>query len=223
MNDAILILAAGQNTRWPTDAPPKELALIAGEPIVARTVRLVDALGYVPTLITQRNVLSLTARNWNPNVSLVTVTNPEPRGSKSECLLTLQDKWWGMERTVVLLGDVVYTERLLRQVLLDHPDGARFYGTDLELYACQWNADVNRGVQRSLQRARAVALRTGQGRLWQFYRAWQSIPVAARRYALVDDSFFYVRDDTRDVDTVTQYTEVRALWEPKAEAVNVTS
>lgn len=208
MNDSVLILAAGTNSRWPVDAPPKELALICGEPILARTVRLVDAFGFVPTLVTQRNALSLTARNWNPNVSLVTVSNPLPRRSKSECLLTLRDQWWGTTRTVVLLGDVVYTEALLQRVLSLTVPRARFYGTDLELYACQWSAHINAVMVACLERARAVGARTGQSRLWQLCHAWEGTGTANGW-----ESFESVTDATRDVDTVGDYAKVKALWE----------
>ena len=100
MNTTVLVLAAGCNWRGWTDETPKQLALIAGEPLILRTLRQLKERGYdeeVVVVTHNKAIQAVVPRYFEPGVYYW----------RSETLVSTKELW--DERTIVVHGDTVFS------------------------------------------------------------------------------------------------------------------
>jgi len=121
-----MILAGGENKRWLGDGP-KEVAPINGEPVVARAVRMCLERNITPTVISHK-----------PEVQRVVA----PLACYLEQSLYLLDVAWHLrsrwaKRTVILFGDVVYTDAALSAVL-SCKEMLWWFGHNHEMFGHVW-------------------------------------------------------------------------------------
>lgn len=206
MNDLaiqVLILAAGIQARWETDRNrPKQLLLIGNETIITRIIRQCRNRGVEPLVITQNEAIqqAVDAECVNPPACRWTVE-------------TLQNSpWgpppWGDGRTIVLLGDVVYSRNLMDTIFRGGPSIV-VHGHLYEIFAVTFSRAAHQRVGDALYQAIEHAEAGGTGKLRTLYQALRGIP-------LDDDSIEgellkcvdYMVDYTRDVDTPRDYKEL---------------
>jgi len=83
-------------------------------------------------------------------------------------LMSTAELW--RDHTVVLLGDVVWPDGVLEQVLADERT-PRVFGNFCEIYAVGFDSTDADRVASALQRAVSNVRRPNEGKLWHFYRA----------------------------------------------------
>lgn len=147
----VVILNAGEGKRWecetgrkfPDAALLKQLSIVWGETVIARQFRQLRERGIEPVLVTHRQELIDEAR-------AVHVLVPARRRWTIESLLSSRDVW--SDYTVVLLGDVVFSDWALDTVL--GTNGAvRFFGwygdqiKPREIYACSFDSESAKQIQ----------------------------------------------------------------------------
>jgi len=113
----VFILAAGSATRF--GGAIKQLLPYRGEPIIRRTIRLLkeDDPTIQPYVVTWHNELKF---------SDVKVIDTKTQPSQLSDTILLTEPYWG-DKNVLLLGDVVYTESAIRNILANDNGISIFY------------------------------------------------------------------------------------------------
>jgi len=114
----IVIMAQGEQRRLAALGHPKHLLMVGGELILWRTVRLVREFLGADVAITVIGLPAHAASCALLNVELVTLEDP------GFCVLDgmlAAQKHWGRDRdrTLVILGDVVFSRQALRAIVTD--------------------------------------------------------------------------------------------------------
>lgn len=189
----VLILASGQHHRWQGQRA-KQLVPIAGEILLERTQRQVGGpcvtVTHLPAIqrFAQEHFVT-PMRRWTV-----------------ETLATTCTLW--QERTIVLLGDVCYSDEAM-EAILAYDGRLAVFGCEWEIFGLSFHTDICTSinawpsVNMALKIALADAYRGGRGKLWEFYRAYCGFPLAEER--LEDEIFIYVDDYTTDFDTIEEY------------------
>jgi len=183
---SILILASGEGTRWTKDYP-KQLAEVAGEKILLRTIRQLKQAGHTALVVAHD------PRLLEVGGQTVSVT---PRRFTCETLQSTQP-YWG-KHNIVLLGDVYWTDSAIASMLTQSRE-VQFFGTGLEkgkdeLLGLKWPEQYSSLVADALNEVIKNVDNTkrpeSQGKLWHLLAA---MPTA--QFNKVDDGI------TIDIDT----------------------
>lgn len=121
MSHRVLILCAGRATRWSSsDVPssiadrPKQLVPVCGEPILHRTVRQVlERLPDADVAV----VAPADEPVWRVPGARVAVADLDRRRKQADKFLSSRAEWSTEGRTVLLLGDVFFTDEAMDTIL----------------------------------------------------------------------------------------------------------
>ena len=172
----MIILCAGEQTRWGDPNNPKQLVDVGGEPLLARIVRQCRRAGHEPVIVTHDERLLLSEKVYTPGKRRWTI----------ETLLSTRFMW--DDRTVVLLGDVIYTRDALDKILasreLFQVFGRkelryRLVGRYYEIFALSFDQTQAGRVEDTLKRAVHMK-EDGQiswGKLRVLYEMWCGLPL----------------------------------------------
>ncbi len=195
----VVILAAGDGERWGDYlGVPKQLISINGESLLERMVRLVRRNG-----IHDIDVVAIDERLRIPGCGFY---RPERRRWTVESMLSSRGLW--KEDTIVLLGDVYFTDRAIRRVA--RYDGplrvfGRYEGSILtghpygEVFALRFRDGQGVRIAQHLQ----SVVDSGGGGLWRLYRSMMGFPLDANR--IENHVFRSVDDFTDDFDDPCDY------------------
>ncbi len=198
----ILIMCAGEQERWDSKVPKQILPVLDGEQLLARTVRQVrKRWNNYPHIVTHQKCL----RSYSTNY-----ITPSARRWICETLLSIAPIW-GPDWSMILLGDVVYTDELM-DIIYKQRDKFQyhFYGNGGEIFALTFTD--NPLIEESLMDVVDDAdFSFGRGKLWELYYRLSNkpLPEAGKGYTGQEDDlhFTYVIDDTTDFDTYERYKE----------------
>lgn len=203
----ILILAAGEQTRWGDPDNPKQLVDIAGEPLLARIVRQCRAAGCEPVIVSHDERLWLSDEHFVPAM----------RRCTCETLLHTRSLWKG--RTIVLLGDVIYSpgafekivaSRELLQVFGRQELRYRIVGRYYEIFALSFDATVHeRMAQMLLDCVLGPVEAPLYGKLRDFYERWCGLP--SGRFQHENGVFYPIEDWTEDIDAPEDYVQFQQM------------
>ena len=113
-----IILANGKRERWGDHLGiPKQLIEIDGEPLLARTIRLLRENG-VSNILISGPFPGFGVDSFIPEADIDTINGR----------LGVRRKWSRVGRTVILLGDVFYSEAAMRTIV-------EYDGRDMHLFA----------------------------------------------------------------------------------------
>lgn len=121
-----LIIAAGDGTRWGNHlGVPKHLARLCGEPILHRTVRL--ASRYTDDIVIVVSDLDDTRYDVPPARRELAKLNPA--NHDADKFLSSRHLWADDRRTIILYGDVFFTDDAMRRIFdsRPHDDGWHAY------------------------------------------------------------------------------------------------
>ncbi len=196
-----LILAAGTQERWQIDNPtdtPKQLLDIGGTPLLERTLKQLERLSAGPVkVITHRD--DLPGEAWSPSCSATIL----------DTLRSTHSLW--SDVTVVLLGDVVYSNFALATVY-GCTQPVTFFGRDelrfrplgkyYELFALRFTYDSGRILMQTLQTPKLLEPNP-KLKLRHLYEIFAGLPPDKNVH---ERTFFYPMNDwTEDIDCLDDY------------------
>lgn len=194
-----IVLCAGRGTRWGGHANTlKQFVEVNGERIVDRTRRLLDERGAYDCCLVSTNVafkfdscsfLSPIACRWTV-----------------ETLLSTRSKW--ASRTLVLLGDVWFTEETISRIV-DYEGSLGFFGRRIgesasasyEFFGISFNLAGGQVVAENALRVRNEALKNGQGRIVDLYQSIQQQIAEKPSFDSSTVEFEEITDKTSDFDS----------------------
>jgi len=211
MATSVFILCAGEARRF--NGVHKQLLQIRNECILERIIRQCRDRGIEPTVVSHHEVFR------NVDCRLIV---PEVHRYTDETFLSTQYLW--NERTIILLGDVVYSKFAMDMVFADCKP-VRVFGDQWEMFAVCFAESHWVKVVSALEHAIDVAVETGvngQGKIRKFYQSLCGLPLdtntAEKEVEIYqndhlrvgsypyDTIFYYVDDWTQDVDSHEDYT-----------------
>jgi len=205
----VLILCAGDGERWGEYlGGPKQLAPIGGRPLLVRTVDQVEKqFGVLPVIVTQDPRL---------HVTRCQSFYPERRRWVVETFLSTRRLW--SLRTVVLLGDVLYTDGAMATflqnavglVIFGRRGASAFSGKRYgELFGVSFTRQYHEFVVDCLDHVIADAEGGARGKLWDFcfFAEAHQLP------RLQPATFCEIHDYTEDFDSPQEYRYLKRLYE----------
>lgn len=198
-----LILSAGDGARWGEYlGVPKQLIPIRREPLLYRTVRLVRENGIVDVRIVTHDP--------RLRVEHCGVFRPRRYRWTAETLLSTRHLW--SARTLVLLGDVFYSDQAMDRIV-NWSEPIAIFGRrgpneytgcrHGELFAISVDETMAHVLQEAASRAVGHAECGAWGNLWDVYYCLVGLPLDSAR---TDDRVFQqIQDLTDDFDTPEDY------------------
>lgn len=202
----VLILCAGEQTRWTGDQP-KHLSDFGGEPLLLRTIRQVVTRGHTPVVVTHQPEIKAAV------AGKADVFEPEYHRWLMETIHQTRNLWDGP--TVALLGDVCFTGAALDTIFRGGVGTPQLYGTETEVFAVRFTPYDLHDLYAPYAYAGAHVDDESAGRLWSLYRSLSGLPSQSHVVPLRDgDPYFtYIEDGTNDIDDIDGYTTLLALFE----------
>lgn len=214
----VIIACAGSQAKWGNHlgVPSHLVPLTAhfGVPLLYRTLGQAREIS---------DDVHLTAPAGDARYRLPGVTVHEQDGSAPSEYAATRALWSETGRTVLLLGDVYWTDAALETVASFGPQTYRVFGRHGpsrvtgtpygEIFAASWWPGQHPRMSKLLAHVHAVRATGAVTRPpgWMLLRAWQGTPLGKHR---VDPAWFTQIDDlTDDFDTVADYVRHPATRE----------
>lgn len=207
----IFILCAGNHTRWGNHLGiPKQLIRINGETLLDRIIRLFGKHGY--------HNIDIISNDERLKLSNCNFFRPSNFRWAVETFLSTQTLW--KNKTLVLLGDVFYTEKAIK-IILKSNQGIHFYGRPSaskftftpygEIFAFSFDQNSwNKMVEHS-ENAITDATLGGRGKLWELYRSIAGFQLTEHK--IEKQIFIPIHDFTDDIDSPDEYNKVIKTYE----------
>lgn len=202
-NVAVIVLANGDQLRWPPGSIPKQLLEVDSVPIILRT-----ALRFEESLQASARVVTRDLRITSV-VGGMRVVNVGETPEQLATLLKARSEW-GAKRTVCLLGDVYYTDAAIRAISECKKDVA-FYGRRLsskvtgkpygELVAMAWSSSLDDQMIHSLECWRDRSL------LWSPYRDFADLWLPE-----TDNYLHHIPECLTEIDDFTDDFDIPEDW-----------
>ena len=195
---AVLILAAGDNTAWRKaypKSPLKQLHVInpPGETIIARIIRQCEKRGVAPTVITHEPEIIKESKGR--------YYEPKMRHMTCQTLLSTVPLW--KERTIVLLGDVLFGKQGMNQVFAcNKPYGS--FGDYWETYGISFRKSEWIKVVKLCIKTMNLAHSWFEGSLGHMWNVYCGGPIK-RKKKMDHSDFIHIKDHTMDIDMPGQW------------------
>lgn len=192
---AVLILAAGEHLpwlkKWP-DVPRKQLLVIKppGETILARIIRQCEDRGMAPIVISHIDEIidESKGRHFAPSIWCRGIT----------CLTLLSTMGLWKERTIILLGDVIFGKEAIDLIFAWEDDYGNF-GDNWETYGISFRKSQWLKVVQTIVKTNELARDGSQGSLEFMWKVWCDSPFHGKK--LMDKpNWIHFHDWTMDVD-----------------------
>lgn len=196
-----VIMADGQGTRWNNYmGVPKHLALVDGEPVLGRTVRLLreaaaEAGAEEPEII---------ITSHDPRYEFEGAVRHEPANNIYEI-----DRFTSeliCDDMCFLYGDTVYDKDVLADIAASHVDDILFYGNsksvvavrigDAELFRRHFDRVRNLFIEGEIEKCKG----------WQIYQSVTGQDLKEK--PVIGDKFVAVAGSTTDINTPEEYRNI---------------
>lgn len=215
----IIVIAAGEATRWDNYLDvPKHYAVIAGEPIIERTIRLLSERGQDDVWLVSKNYKIPGARTYRPRLNA--------DNHDADKFISSQHLWDAQKRTIVLYGDVYFTESAIDTILADEngyyrlfcrPTGSeRFSYPYGECFALSFYPVDHESLRYNLQRLVYLYKADVIGRIggWELTRLMANVPIGKMDQHKDElDNYIVIDDETNDIDYPSDYENVKKAVE----------
>lgn len=202
----VIIAAAGSQHKWGGHlGVPKHLAPVDGEPLLARTIRQARTL---------TEDVHLTCPD-DPRYTLPGATTHVRRPHAPNEYISTRTLWNPSGRTILLLGDVYFTDHAIATIATVTEPGFRVFGRPHqshitgtpygEIFAASWWPGQHDGLDAHLTRITA-AYRDGRARRqdgWTLLRSIQGTDL--NRHVVLGTYFTVIDDETDDFDYPADY------------------
>ena len=191
-----VIMADGQGTRWNNYmGVPKHLALVDGEPVLGRTVRLLREVADDPEII---------ITSHDERYEFEGARRHEPENNIYE--IDRFTKELVCDDMCFLYGDTVYDRDVLADIAASEADDILFYGNDKSVVAVRiGDADFFR---KHFERVRNLFI---EGEIekckgWQIYQSVTGQDINQK--PVIGDKFIVVGKNTTDINTPEEYRKI---------------
>ena len=205
-----IIIAAGEGTRWGKYlGVDKHFVPVNGEPIIHRTVRLLREHGMKDIYVVGHD------DRYKITGSTLYIPTHNPDYYDADKFLNSSELWQSDDDTIVLYGDVYFTNEAIRRIVNPPKEGWFLYGrplesqftgnTDGECFAQYIIPGTLEQHKRELYRLVELY---NQGTLWRIggwehYRLMIGLPDPTQH--LIGGNFIWVDDFTDDFDIPQDY------------------
>ena len=205
-----IIICAGEASRWGNHLDtPKHLIEIEGERILNRTVRLLNERGIKDVHV----VVKEQDDRYSIEGSRLAIVKPDyEKNADADKFLSSQDLWNTNGRTIVLYGDVYFSDQAMNTIcnhnksewtLFCRPGPSKITGTPWG--ECFAQSFINRDIYRHRTALERIARLYKEGILkrcggWEHYRAMVNRPDEAMRAHAMTTNFVEIDDWTDDFD-----------------------
>lgn len=201
------ILCAGQGVRWTnpeTRGVLKQLMPFGGVPLLQRTAAQIERLfgesrSPVEIVVVYRDYDIRDATPFPAHTFF-----PIEAGQVVQTLASTAPLW--KERNLVLLGDVIYTDEALSQIV-NTPEQVTFFGTRHEIFGLSFTPHV--AFWDALNRVCFDAELGGAGKLNTLYNAYLRTPLLSQERGAY---FVEIKDKTCDLDVWDDYEAALRNW-----------
>ncbi|MHC4748325.1 MAG: NTP transferase domain-containing protein [Planctomycetota bacterium] len=197
MNTVALVLAAGEAMRM--NGELKQLLPIGDRTILGRILYQLHLRQTRSIIVTHKK--EIVDYHYPCYASAGGTTEPENHDTVCDTLLSAAHIWY--DRTIVLLGDVVYSNMIMNEIVRCH-EPIRVFGNTWEIFAVVFNKEKHSEVKTALRKGSEYK----RGKLRYFYHAYCGFELGCQETEakpLEDEVFYYVGDWTRDIDTPYHY------------------
>ena len=187
MKTKVFILASGEQVRF-EGSELKQLLILKGQSIIRRIQKQFEI--YYP-------VWGITCHEEITGEVCEFIT-PEKHRWTVETLKSTAKYW--TDRTIVLLGDVIFTENAVDKIVMYKGD-FQIFADGGEIFALSFTDKV--GVLNAIDKAIKHAKNGGRGKLWELYRAYCGIDLDSHE---IDENLrTLITDNTMDIDCLHDY------------------
>jgi hypothetical protein len=182
---------------------------VTGECIIERQIRQVRARSEGDIrVVTHQPQIAQVARDLD-----VDSFHPEARHCTCETFLSARQLWG--DRTLVLLGDVIFS-RYAMDVIADNQADLAVFGSIWEIYAVKFSRELHDRIVSVLEEQIAVSCGPAVGKMRQFYERYCDLPNIGHDNIDVNHPpppdtegkvMVWIQDYTNDVDTPEEYAE----------------
>lgn len=193
-------MAAGPYKHGWTEAKPKHLAMIGGEPLILRTLRQLRERGYDEnvTVVTHNDAIKVAVPRW---------FHPTAHTWWSETLLSTQELW--EERTITMNADTIFSPLMIDRILSDPGPLAFHGGSWVHKEAMIFTAEEQERIIEAAKRATIAGYEHDWRAMhWTFYCMVTGLPIKENQY---NAEFHHITSDyTFDVDSMSKYQKFLA-------------
>ena len=195
----VFILCAGEARRF--GGTLKQLLKIGDTTILGRQIEQLKKHSASPIVVT----LNPETKGCAESLGASVISPPLQTSGATETILFTRP-WWD-ERTIILLGDVIFSNIILNAVMTQ-PGDIRVFGHKFEIFATSFNEPVYEDVVAALERTRKIP-HWPRGKVRYFYHEYIGIPYNTPWKPGVPpekEIAYYVNCNiTRDVDSLEFY------------------
>jgi len=192
----VFILCAGEARRF--GGTLKQLLKLGDTCILGRQLTQLNERGISPTVVT----LNPEIKGYSEQFDATVISPPLQTLTTCDTILFTAPYW--DEHTIILLGDVIYSNRILDEILTLEGD-IRAFGHKFEMFALSFHQPVYDKVLAALRRG----TRHPFGKVRHFYHEYINIPVDTPWKPGIppeEEIAYYVNCNiTRDVDSLDFY------------------
>lgn len=199
----VIIPIGGKGTRWNNHTGvPKYKAVVDGEPILERTVRLIKSYGVDPIILT---------------------SSIEEYGDIDK-IYSSRSKWSRDDKTVILFGDTFFTEEAMDKIMTNQDTRWTVYGRIMgsaytgkeygELYGVSFYPESINQMKKCIERVAKLHERgtISSANLWALYRAMHNFPDDLMDSHFAGTDFVEINDFTEDFDWPQDYDKFIERW-----------
>lgn len=221
MNIRAIIIAAGEATRWGNHLGiPKHFAPIDGEPILLRTVRLIQERG-----VTDIWIVGPDDDRYRIAGTSLYVPTKNPKNNDADKFLNSRELWSDERRTIVFWGDCYLTDHAVDTILGDNRRqwNIFFRFGPSEITKCRWGEIFAHSFfpehqQQHLEKLEYIAELANQGVLrrcggWEHYRAMHLVVGRDINKHIRFSVGVDIDDFSDDFDYPQDYERFLAAWE----------
>lgn len=220
----ILIVSAGEGSRWCNYlGVPKHLAPVDGEPILYRTVRLLKQFNTISEIY----IIGPNDSRYKLEGTKLYTPNINSLNYDADKFLSSEELWSNTDRTVILFGDVFFTEQALDTIINCNLKSwlafGRFNGSAItgskygEIFGHSFYPDDIKQHKESLLHAIELVKqrKAKKGNGWEHYRIMQGATDSEVRLHKRYSQFIEIDDWTEDFDFPKDYDMWINRWNKK--------
>lgn len=217
-NLRVIIIAAGEATRWNNyGGTTKHMAVLNGEPIIMRAIRLLEENGVKDVHVVSKSyVITPGINNYRPKLN--------DANFDADKFLSSRELWNKSGRTIIVYGDVYFSEAAIKTILSDdskdwrlfcRPTASEITGTPYgECFAVSFYPHDHKYCYATLRQLvylyRGKALNRIGG--WEWARVIAGIkPSKLKKHREDLPLYVTIDDETDDIDYPEDYERMKGV------------